>query len=91
MDPPVWPADLSDATVHHQPTTADSPDPSGQYGDTVEYVTIRQLAAVLQIVTGQFHASSSLIMRWLIISPQQLTRLTRAVNMAVQEETFFSE
>ena len=26
-----------------------------------------------------------------IISPQQLTRLTRAVNMAVQEETFFSE
>ena len=34
MDPPVWPADLSDATVHHQPTTADSPDPCGQYGGT---------------------------------------------------------
>ncbi|HBW2240089.1 TPA: aminotransferase class III-fold pyridoxal phosphate-dependent enzyme, partial [Klebsiella pneumoniae] len=26
-----------------------------------------------------------------IITPEQLTRLTRAVNQAVQDETFFSE
>ena len=26
-----------------------------------------------------------------IITPEQLTRLTRAVNLAVQDETFFSE
>lgn len=30
LDPSVWPADLSDAAVHHHARAADPPDPCGQ-------------------------------------------------------------
>ena len=32
LDPSVWPADLSDAAVHHHARAADPPDPCGQPG-----------------------------------------------------------